>query len=126
LLQSERRPLAGASDNIESFHVAQAGDSIVGSAGIELHGDYALLRSVAVSEALKGRGIGKQLVTEAIDDARRRGVQAVYLLTTPAESYFPGFGFEKVERSSIPSDLHASEELKGACPATATVMRKSL
>ncbi len=126
LLASEGLPLAGVSDNVDNFNVAEASGMIVGSAGIEVHGHYALLRSVAVSEALKGRGLGKQLVTEAIDDARRRGVRAVYLLTTTAESYFPAFGFEKVERSTFPSELNGSEELKGACPATATAMRKSL
>ncbi len=126
LLASEHLPLAGVPGNIENFHVAEVADTIVGSVGIELYGDYALLRSVAVSQALKGRGIGRRLVTEAMDDAKSRGVRALYLLTTTAESYFPAFGFEKVERSTFPSELNGSEELKGACPATATAMRKSL
>jgi len=53
-------------------------------------------------------------------------MRALYLLTTTAEEYFPSFGFEKVERSSVPAELNDSAELKGACPASATVMRRGL
>ena len=36
----------------------------VAIAGLELHGPYGLLRSVAVSTAARGQGIGKMLVDE--------------------------------------------------------------
>jgi amino-acid N-acetyltransferase len=101
-------------------------NTIVGSAGIETHGDYALLRSAVVSRALQGRGIGKRLVDAVIADAKRRGISALYLLTTTAGEYFPSFGFERVDRSSVPVELEESAEFQGACPASATVMRKVL
>lgn len=126
LLSSSNLPLDGVSDSIADFFVADAMDTIVGSVGIEVHGDNGLLRSAAVSEALRGRGVGRRLVTEAIDDARKRGLNALFLLTTTAEDYFPSFGFEKVERSDVPDELKESAEFKEACPASATVMRKKL
>lgn len=126
LLSSAGLPLAGVAESLEGFHVADAAGTVVGSVGIELHGDYALLRSAAVSEALQGRGVGRRLVNQAIRDAQRRGMRAVFLLTTTAENYFPSFGFEEIERSAVPSALDDSPELKGACPASATVMRKEL
>jgi len=126
LLARAELPLAGVSDCIENFFVADAMGEIVGSVAIETHGPYALLRSAAVSEVLRGRGIGRRLVDEAIREAESQGMRAIYLLTTTAENYFPGFGFEIVDRASVPRELESSPELQGACPASATVMRKKL
>ena len=126
LLSQSHLPLDGVSDCIERFFVAEAGGSIVGSVGMERHGSFALLRSAAVSRPLQGRGIGRRLVESLIADAEREGVSAMYLLTTTAEGYFPSFGFEQIDRQTVPSDLADSPELKGACPASAIVMRKAL
>lgn len=126
LLSQSHLPLDGVSDCIERFFVAEAGGSIVGSIGMERHGSFGLLRSAAVSKPLQGRGIGRRLVEELMADAEREGVSAMYLLTTTAEGYFPSFGFEQIDRADVPSDLADSPELKGACPASAIVMRKSL
>lgn len=126
LLSQSNLPLDGVSDCIERFFVAEAGGTIVGSIGMERHGPFALLRSAAVSQPLQGRGIGSRLVEELIADAERQGVSAMYLLTTTAEGYFPSFGFQQVDREAVPSDLADSPELKGACPASAIVMRKAL
>jgi len=126
LLSAAKLPLAGVSECIERFFVAEASGTIVGSVGIEKHGNYGLLRSAAVSEALRGRGVGRRLVDEAIDDARDEGIRALYLLTTTAQDYFPEFGFERIDRELVPVELNASPELQGACPSSATVMRMGL
>ena len=126
LLSAAKLPLAGVSECIERFFVADASGTIVGSVGIEKHGNYGLLRSAAVSEALRGRGVGRRLVDEAIDDARDEGIRALYLLTTTAQDYFPEFGFERIDRELVPPELNASAELQGACPSSATVMRMGL
>jgi amino-acid N-acetyltransferase len=126
LLSAAKLPLAGVSECIERFLVAEASGTIVGSVGIEKHGNYGLLRSAAVSEALRGRGVGRRLVDEAIDDARDEGIRALYLLTTTAQDYFPEFGFERIDRELVPAELNASAELQGACPSSATVMRMGL
>jgi amino-acid N-acetyltransferase len=126
LLSAAKLPLSGVTESFERFFVAEAASTIVGSVGIEKHGDYGLLRSAAVSEPLRGRGVGRRLVNEAIDDARDSGMRALYLLTTTAEDYFPEFGFERIDRAQVPQELNDSEELRGACPASATVMRMEL
>ena len=126
LLSQSHLPLDGVSDCIGGFFVAEASGSIVGSIGMERHGSFALLRSAAVSGPFQGRGIGRRLVEELIADAEREGLSAMYLLTTTAEGYFPSFGFERIDREAVPSDLAESPELKGVCPASAIVMRKAL
>jgi N-acetylglutamate synthase-like GNAT family acetyltransferase len=49
---------------------------------------------------------------------------AVYALTTTADEYLSRFGFQRVPRSSVPVELFESHELRDACPASATVMKR--
>jgi amino-acid N-acetyltransferase len=126
LLSSSSLPLDGVAGSIDRFIVAREDGRIVGCVGLEVYGECALLRSAAVADNLRGRGIGRMLVNEILAEAEREGVAAVYLLTTTAENYFPAFGFERIRRSEIPPELDDSEELKGACPASAIVMIKRL
>ena len=126
LLTENKLPIAGVADWIKDFFVAESNDRIVGSIGVERYGDYLLLRSAAVAPAEQGKGIGRGLVDAVLSDAEREGSKAVFLLTTTAEGYFLSFGFEQIDRASVPHDLGDSEELKGACPSSATVMRRMI
>lgn len=120
LLEEHRLPLAGIPDNLEGFFVAEEGSVVVGVAGLERYGPYALLRSVAVAE--QGRGTGAALVRKILGEAQAHGTEAVFLLTTTAEGYFPRFGFTLAERDDVPEALQASAEFRGACPSSATLM----
>lgn len=124
LLTTNKLPLDGVANALDCFVVAEHGGALVGVAGIDPcgEGQNALLRSVAVADAWKGRGLGRDLVTRAIRDAESRGVQALYLLTTTAEQYFPSFGFEPITRNAVPADVRANVEFATACPASAVVM----
>lgn len=122
LLTSSHLPLDGVREALGSFVVAEANDAIVGVAGLEVCCNNALLRSVAVSDAWRSRGLGRALVTRIISDAEARGIHALYLLTTSAERYFPTFGFRAITRDNVPSDIRTTAEFQTACPASATVM----
>lgn len=124
LLSASELPLDGVREALPTFIVAQVNDRIVGVAGLEVCCNNALLRSVAVADAWRAHGIGRALVTRVISDAEARGINALYLLTTTAERYFPSFGFQKIERDDVPDDVRATAEFRGACPASATVMRR--
>src|SRR5262245_11552578 len=116
-------PTVGVAEALAGFFVARNGDEIVGMVGIEACCDrYALLRSTAVADEWKGRGLGRKLVERAIAEAEANGIEALYLLTTTAEHYFPSFGFARVDREDVPSEVKATEEFTSACPASATVM----
>jgi len=123
LLRSRDLPADGALSHLDGFLVADEDGAVVGCGGVEQYGDVGLLRSVAVEEALSGRGLGSQLVTGSLDLARRWGIRELYLLTTTAADYFPRFGFQGLPREALPAVLSASEELGGACPASAIAMR---
>ncbi len=125
LLTSSHLPLDGVRDALPCFVVAEDAGRLVGVAGIEacgVTGEHALLRSVAVNEAWRSRGLGRALVARAISLAEERGAKALYLLTTTAESYFPSFGFARTTREVVPADVRDTAEFQGACPETATVM----
>src|SRR5437763_3892769 len=102
LLAASQLPLDGVREALSTFIVAQAGADIVGVAGLEVCCDNALLRSVAVHDAWRSRGLGRALVTRTIAEAEARGINALYLLTTTADRYFPTFGFRTIERDAVP------------------------
>jgi amino-acid N-acetyltransferase len=119
-------PTDGLNDHLATAVVAREDARIIGTAALELYPDGALLRSVAVSAAQRGRGLGRLLAEAAIALARDRGAAAIYLLTTTAERFFPRFGFEPITRADVPPRVRTSIEFTSACPSSAIVMRKSL
>lgn len=107
--------------------VATDGNELVGVVGVEPCGTkYGLLRSAVVASRWRGKGVGRDLVERVIADARGRGVEALYLLTTTAEDYFPSFGFSRTTREEVPEAVRATDEFREACPASAAVMMRAL
>ena len=126
LLSTHALPVDDVESHLGSAVVARRRGAVVGSAALELYRDGALLRSVAVSPELKGQGLGRRLTEAMIALAQTLGTPAVYLLTTTAQTYFPAFGFEEIERSAVPASVRASVEFTSACPSSAVVMRKQI
>ena len=126
LLRTHGLPVDGVESHLASAVVARHKGAVVGSAALEVYRDGVLLRSVAVLPELKGHGLGRRLTEAMIDLAQNLGAPALYLLTTTAQTYFPAFGFEQIERSAVPASVQASIEFTSACPSTAIVMRKRL
>lgn len=122
LLRSHKLPLDGFDGGNVAALVARDGDRIVGSAALEIYEPYALLRSVAVDDQLRGRGLGQLLTAEAIALARRKNLRAVYLLTETAAGFFPKLGFQPVARAEIPAAVQQSVEFTSACPASAAAL----
>lgn len=127
LLTANSLPTIGVGDLLDGFFVGEHDGEIVGVVGLETCcREYALLRSTAIKPEWRGRNLGRRLVERAIEEAERRGTNALYLLTTTAERYFPRFGFEITTRDDVPAEVRATAEFQGACPASATVMSRSL
>ena len=126
LLERLHLPLADLDEHLATMLVARNGAHIVGTAGLELYADGALLRSVAVEPGHQGQRLGHRLTEAALQLATTHGVTAVFLLTTTAEQFFPTFGFERITREQVPPSVRESVEFQSACPASATVMRKQL
>jgi amino-acid N-acetyltransferase len=125
LLRAASLPIDGLEEDFEFLLVAENGNGILGAAGLEFYDPYALLRSVVVEASARGTGLGATLTRRALAEAHTRGVRGVYLFTTTAEDYFTRFGFERVARTEVPVEVQQSIEFRSACPASATVMRRS-
>ena len=115
-------PLDGAREHLDAFVLAMDGGALVATAAIETYLSAGLLRSVAVAESHRGRGIGEAVLGLTILEARRRDMRTLHVLTTTAENHFSRRGFAKASRGDAPTELQASAEFKGACPASATLM----
>jgi amino-acid N-acetyltransferase len=126
LLARAQLPREGVAEALSHFVIAENRGRLVGVAGLEVYGESALLRSVAVEESWRGSGVGRTLIERALSITRQRGIKDVFLLTTTAEDYFPRFGFACVSRDSVTEPVKESAEFKEACPASAVVMRKTL
>ncbi len=105
---------------------ARADDRIVGCAALELYGEHALLRSVAVAANRRGAGLGDRIVEEALELAGRLRVATVYLLTDTAEGFFAHHGFEPFDRSRVPGAVAGSPGFSTCRCVDATCMVKRL
>ncbi len=123
LLRSFNLATAGVSQHLPGFLVLEDAGLIVASAGLERYGTAALLRSVAVREGYRNRGLAKTLVGRLLNSARSDGVREVYLLTTTAQHYFQRLRFETVPREAVDPAVTNSAEFGDRCCATAVAMR---
>jgi amino-acid N-acetyltransferase len=108
------------------FFGCGSGPELEGVVGLELYGDLALLRSLAVSPARRGTGWGSRLVAHAERHARDQGVKSLYLLTTTAESFFLRLGYARLPRDEAPEAIKRTQEFAGICPVSSTFMVKHL
>lgn len=98
------------------------GDALVGTGGLEIHGNYALLRSLSVKMGIRGKSVGTTITEFLLNEARKKKLKAIYLLTETARGFFHKKGFQDVSRESVPDEVKASSEFSHVCPATAAVM----
>jgi len=96
------RSLADIYKNLQAFTVAELDGDVVGCCALEIiWSDLAEIKSLAVDESKKEKGIGKMLITAALEQAAGLGVLKVFALTLEPE-FFEKSGFKKVEKETLP------------------------
>ncbi len=127
LLESYGLPVSDIpqDDQIQLFGI-KADGALSAVAGIELYGEYALIRSLAVKHQLRGSGIGRDLVASLEDWARSRNVTRLFLLTETAHRFFGHQGYRAIPRSEAPQVIKETPEFSGICPDSAEFMIKEL
>jgi amino-acid N-acetyltransferase len=89
-------------EHLRDFAVYETSGEVVGCVGLAiLWADLAEVRSLAVDESARGRGIGTELVRWCIDEARRLQIRKVMSLTYERR-FFERLGFEVVEKETLP------------------------
>lgn len=75
-------------------------DKIVGYAGLSAAGGEGDVQTIGVRQAYQGRGLGAALLTELLEEAGRRGCEAVFLEVRadnePAQKLYERFGFTRI------------------------------
>lgn len=110
----------------QEYLLAEEDGGLVGTIGLEVVGQDALVRSLAVAAERRGRGLAARLDDAVLARARSRGVRTLYLLTTTAEVYAARRGYERIPRSEVPPAVLALPQFEALCPATAVCMRRRL
>jgi len=98
-------------------------EELVGSGGLEFYGDKALLRSLAVSQAIRSQSLGKQIMEDLLQQVRIKDIMEIYLLTQTALYFFLKLGFKEINREEVPDEIRQSTEFSQVCPSSARVMR---
>ena len=107
------RSPANIYENLQSFIVVEAAGGVVGCCALQvIWSDLAEIKSLAVDETNKGTGIGKMLVTAAIEQAGRLGISRVFALTLEPD-FFGRLGFDVVEKEELPMKVWSD---CAACP----------
>ncbi len=96
------RSKADIYENLQAFTVAELDGNVVGCCALQIiWSDLAEIKSLAVDEANKDKGVGKMLVAAATEQARQLGLPRVFALTlNPA--FFEKLGFSVVEKDKLP------------------------
>ena len=123
LLQNNGLPFEDCGQHIENFIGVLNAQQLIGMGGIEVHGEFGLLRSVAVDKSAQGQGFGSAVVEYLHQQARSKKLSYLYLLTETAESYFLALGYEKQTRNDLPVEIKSTEQFQSLCPASAQAMR---
>lgn len=126
LLESVNLPTQGVKEHTSNFVVLLDGEMLIGTGGLEIYGNNALLRSLAVHPDYQKKGYGQQLYQFLLEKAQEQNITELYLLTETAERFFARMGFEKIARESVDEQVKTSAEFRTLCPASAACMRLKL
>lgn len=101
-------------------------NNIIGSGGLEVYGNHALLRSLAVDENHRHQQVGLRMVNDLMEKAKHLNIENLFLLTETARTFFEKKGFREIDRTEVPEALLNSSEFTSVCPNSATCMMYKL
>lgn len=102
------------------------GNDLVGTGALEIYGPFALLRSLSVKLGIRGKSVGSTIASYLLDEASKRNLKGIYLLTETARGFFLKKGFTDTTRDKVPQELMASSEFSHECHRSAVVMHFAL
>lgn len=89
------------------YWAARSETVLVGFCGLEWVENAALLRSVSVHDAYRGRGLARRLIEAVIAEAEARAIHRIYLFSKDIGAFFETLGWREVpveEASKIMQD----------------------
>ncbi|WAH35563.1 N-acetyltransferase [Alicyclobacillus dauci] len=96
------RTIKSLCEHLQCFTVAVENDKVIGVAGLHvLWKDLAEIRSLAVDPDLHGRGVGRKIVEQLLQEAEKLGIAQVLSLTYQTQ-FFEKLDFHVVRKESLP------------------------
>lgn len=123
LLQQSKLPFSDIEESNSIFIGTYKENELIGCIGLELRGTIGLLRSLAVSDNQRGKGLALRLTDRMIEIAKSRSLESIYLLTTDAEKFFEKVGFNKTIKASAPDQIKETKQYSVICSESAVVMK---
>jgi len=99
------RSLSEIYDDLRDFFVSIRNRNVVGICALHIcWDDLAEIRSLAVHEEDRKRGMGLKLVRACLEEAKMLGVKRVFALSYRPE-FFERLGFKKVDKAALPHKI---------------------
>ncbi len=99
------RSLSELYDHLRDFFVSIHNRKVAGICALHIcWDDLAEIRSLAVKEGNRKRGMGAQLVKACLEESKKLGVKRVFALTYQPE-FFEKLGFKKVDKTMLPHKI---------------------
>ena len=88
--------------NIRSYTLAKDNGKIVGFLALHIHApDLAEIRSLVISSTHQKKGIGKSIITKALEEGKQLALKEVLVLTYQ-EAFFKKLDFIEIPKASLP------------------------
>lgn len=125
LLTQQKLPITDIKEDTLLYFLLDA-DKVMGTAGLDIFDDCALLRSVSVVADARGKGYGKIMNEQIEKFAKESGISCMYLITHTAKDFFDRQGYCVIDRATAPDAIKQTEQFTGLCPSSAVVMKKTI
>jgi len=94
-------------ENIRDFWVYEEKGKVIGCAALHISwDDLAEIKSLAVAKNKQGKGIGRDLATACLAEAKVMGAKKIFVLTYKPE-FFKKLGFKRIKQSALPHKIWA-------------------
>ena len=101
------KPLFVLYETVRDFKVCVDEEKVVGVGALHVvWEDLAEVRSIAVAPTHQRKGIGRRLVTELLEEARKLDVGRVFALTYATDFFF-SLGFRVIDKTQLPHKIWA-------------------
>ena len=93
-------------ETVQEFTIAEYEGEIVGCGALHvLWEDLAEVRTVAVLESMRGKGVGNAIIGSIVERARNLGIERIFCLTFETE-FFGRNGFSVIEGTPVEPEVY--------------------